>query len=372
MKRIVTLFFCLCLVAGMTAGCQKKAGEVIKIGVVGPMTGDQSRFGTDFKNGVTLATEQWNEKGGLLGKKIELVIGDDQHDPKQAVSVANKLINDGAAGIIGHFNSSCSIPASEVYNRASVPMISPASTNPELTQKGYKGTFRVCGRDDQQGGVAAAFVLSKLKLKKVAVIHDKTTYGQGLADEFKKALAGKIDVVYYGGIVQGDKDFKGVLTSIREKYPELIFFGGIYPEMGLLVRQAKELGLKAPFMSGDGSYAEEFVKIAGDQAAEGTYLTFTPDPNNIPDAKDFITKYNAKFGKEGPYSIYAFDAANILFTAIRDANTTDGKTVIGKLHSTEFNGAMGKIKLNENGDVTAPPYVVWVTQNGKFVETWKP
>ncbi|MBI5101837.1 MAG: branched-chain amino acid ABC transporter substrate-binding protein [Nitrospirae bacterium] len=372
MKRILTLFFCLCLLTAIIAGCQKKGPDVIKVGVVGPMTGDQSRFGTDFKNGVTLAADQWNEKGGLLGKKIELVIGDDQHDPKQAVSVANKIVNGGAVGIIGHFNSSCSIPASDVYNRASVPMISPASTNPELTQKGYKGTFRVCGRDDQQGGVGAAFVVSSLKLKKVAVIHDKTTYGQGLADEFKKALSGKVEVVYYGGIVQGDKDFKSVLTSIKAKSPELIFFGGIYPEMGLLVRQAKELGLKAPFMSGDGSYAEEFVKIAGDQAAEGTYLTFSPDPNNIPDAKDFITKYNAKFGKEGPYSIYAFDAANILFTAIRDANTTDGKTVIDKLHSLEFNGAMGKIKLNENGDVTAPPYVVWTTKNGKFVEVWKP
>ncbi len=372
MKRISAITALLILACLLVAGCQKKDSSVIKIGIAGPMTGDQSRFGMDFRNGVSLAVDDWNAKGGLLGKKIEVIIEDDQHDPKQAVSVANKIVNAGAAGIIGHFNSSCSIPASDIYNRAGIPMISPGSTNPQLTEKGYRGVFRVCGRDDQQGKVGADFVISQLKLKKAAVIHDKTTYGQGLADEFKKALGDKVEVVYYGGIVQGDKDFKSVLTSIREKGPELIFFGGIYTEMGLLVRQAKELGIKAPFMSGDGSYAEEFVKIAGAQAAEGTYLTFTPDPNNIPHAKDFIARYTAKYGKEGSYSIYAYDAAMIMLTAMKEANTSDSKAVIEKLHTAEFDGAMGKIKFNDKGDVTAPPYVVWVTKNGNFAEHWKP
>ena len=369
---IIALLLATAVLMATVVGCQKKDSGVIKIGVAGPMTGDQSKFGMDFRNGVSLAVDEWNANGGLLGKKIVLIIEDDQRDPKQAVSVANKIVNEGAAGIIGHFNSSCSIPASDIYDRAGIPMISPGSTNPQLTEKGYKGVFRVCGRDDQQGKVGADFVIGQLKLKKVAVIHDKTTYGQGLADEFKKALGDGVQVVYYGGIVQGDKDFKGVLTAIREKDPELIFFGGIYAEMGLLVRQAKELGLKARFMSGDGSYAEEFVKIAGAQAAEGTYLTFTPDPNNIPYSKDFITRYNARFGKEGSYSIYAFDATTIMLTAIKEAGSTNGKAVIDKLRSTEFTGAMGKIKFNEKGDVTAPPYVVWTTKNGTFAEIWKP
>jgi branched-chain amino acid transport system substrate-binding protein len=220
--------------------------------------------------------------------------------------------------------------------------------------------------------VGGDFVNSRLKLKKVAVIHDKTTYGQGLADEFRKALGDSAEVVFYGGIVQGDKDFKGVLTSIREKKPELIFFGGIYPEMGLLVRQAHELGLRAPFMSGDGSIDPKFVEIAGTQAAEGTYLTFSPDPKNIPSAKDFIGRYSAKFGEIGPYSIYAYDAANIMLAAIREAGSAEGEKIIDKLHSLEFNGAMGKIKFNEKGDVTDAPYVVWITRNGKFEEFWKP
>lgn len=368
---IKTLVLTLTLTFLISAGCQKKE-DVIKIGIAGPMTGDQAKMGTDFKNGVTLAVEEWNAKGGVLEKKIVMLIEDDQHDPKQAVSVANKLVNESAAGVIGHFNSSCSIPASDVYNRACIPMITPASTNPQLTKKGHKGVFRVCGRDDQQGRVGAEFVINKLKAKKIAIIHDKTTYGQGLADEFKKFIEKNIEVVYYGGIIQGDKDFKTVLTSIKEKKPELIYFGGIYPEAGLLVKQAKELGIIAPFMSGDGTIDPKFIEIAGAKAAEGTYLTFSPDPKKIPTAMKFVEDYEKRFGEIGPYSTYAYDAMNILITAIKEAGAADGKAVIEKLHSIEFSGAHGKIKFDEKGDVTVAPYVVWITKDGKFEEFWKP
>lgn len=365
------LYTSIVILGLLLSACQKKE-EVIKIGIAGPMTGDQAKMGTDFRNGVTLAVEEWNAKGGVLGKKVEMLIADDQHDPKQAVSVANKLVNDGVVGIIGHFNSSCSIPASDVYNRAGIPMITPASTNPQLTEKGYRGVFRVCGRDDQQGSIGARFVTEMLKVKKIAIIHDKTTYGQGLADEFKKGITDKAEVVYYGGIVQGDKDFKSVLTTIREKSPELIYFGGIYPEAGLLVKQARELGIKVPFMSGDGTIDPKFIEIAGKESAEGTYLTFSPDPRKIPTARSFIDNYEKRFGEIGPYSVYAYDATNILLTAIKEAGTTDGKAVIEKLHSLEFSGALGSIKFDEKGDVTIAPYVVWITKEGKFVEFWKP
>lgn len=365
---LMTLVSSLILLA---SGCQNKE-DVIKIGVAGPMTGDQAKMGTDFRNGVTLAVEEWNARGGLLGKKIIMVIADDQHDPKQAVSVANKLINEGVAGVIGHFNSSCSIPSSDVYNRAGIPMISPGSTNPQLTDRNYMEVFRSCGRDDQQGKIGAEFVIKKLKLKKVAIIHDKTTYGQGLADEFKKSVQDSVSVVYYGGIIQGDKDFKTVLTSIKEKSPELIYFGGIYPEGGLLVKQAKELGINVPFMSGDGTIDPKFIEIAGASAAEGTYLTFSPDPRNIPTAKAFIGDYEKRFGEIGPYSVYAYDSANILFKAIKEAGSTEGKVVTDKLHTMEFSGALGKIKFDKKGDVTVSPYVVWITKGGKFVEHWKP
>lgn len=179
-------------------------------------------------------------------------------------------------------------------------------------------------------------------------------------------------MVFYGGIVQGDKDFKMVLTAVKQKNPQLIFFGGIYPEAGLLVKEAKELGLNAPFMSGDGTIDPKFLEIAGPAAAEGTYLTFSPDPKNIPSAKGFIEKYQSKYGEIGPYSIYAYDAANILLTAIKDANSTEGKAIIDKLHSMEFDVALGKIRFDAKGDVTTLPYVVWITKNGKFEEYWKP
>ncbi|RJQ49590.1 MAG: branched-chain amino acid ABC transporter substrate-binding protein [Nitrospiraceae bacterium] len=353
-------------------GCVKKEDAVIKIGIAGPMTGDQAKMGTDFKNGVSLAVEEWNARGGVLGKKITTLVEDDQHDPKQAVSIANKLVNSGVVGVIGHFNSSCSIPASDVYNRAGIPMISPGSTNPQLTEKGYPGVFRVCGRDDQQGKVGADFVIQQLKLKKIAVIHDKTTYGQGLADEFKKFIGDQAEIVYYGGIVQGDKDFKTVLTSIKDKKPELIYFGGIYPEGGLLVKQSREIGLTVPFMSGDGVIDPKFIEIAGPEAAEGTYLTFSPDPASIPSAQSFIEQYRKRYGELGPYSIYAYDAANIMLKAIEAAGVTEGKAVAGKLHDMEFSGALGNIKFDAKGDVTAAPYVVWITTGGKFVEHWKP
>ena len=368
MKRILLIILSFCV---LSLGCQRKE-DTVKIGIGGPMTGDQAKMGTDFKNGVSLAVEEWNDRGGVLGKKIEVLISDDQHDPKQAVSIANKMVNEGVVGVIGHFNSSCSIPASDVYNRAGIPMITPASTNPQLTEKGYKGVFRVCGRDDQQGRVAADFVINRLKLSEVAILHDKTTYGQGLADEFKNSLSNKVRIVYYGGIVQGDKDFKTVLTVIKEKKPELIFFGGIYPEAGLLVKQARELGLTSKFMSGDGTIDPKFIEIAGVKAAEGTYLTFSPDPKNIPSAKGFIDIYQSKYGEPGPYSIYAYDATNILLTAIKEAKTTEGKAVIDKLHSMEFISATGKIKFDSKGDVTVAPYVIWITKNGKFEEYWKP
>lgn len=371
MKRGVVFVAAALALAVLGTGCGKKE-ETIRIGVAAQMTGAEAKMGSDFKNGVSIALEEWNAAGGLLGKKIEMLPGDDQADPKQAVAVANKLVNEGVVGVIGHFNSSCSIPASDVYNRAGIPMITPASTNPRLTERGYRGVFRVCGTDEQQGNVAAVFAREKLGVKRVAVLHDKTTYGQGFADLFKKHLGPAIEVVYYGGITKGDKDFKTVLTSVREKRPELVFFGGIYPETGLLVKQAREINLAVPFLSGDGSIDPKFIEIAGSTAAEGTYLTFSPDPANIPSAKSFIEKYKKKFGELGPYSIYAYDAVNILLTAAKAAGTTDGAAIIEKLHALEFSGALGTITFTDKGDVSGSPYIVWVTKNGTFEEYWKP
>ncbi|MBI5379614.1 MAG: branched-chain amino acid ABC transporter substrate-binding protein [Nitrospirae bacterium] len=363
LNRLVFLVTCLILFVG----CAGKETAVIKIGIAGPMTGDQSKMGMDFRNGVQLAVEEWNAKGGVLGKPVQMLVEDDQRDPKQAVSVANKLVKSGVAGVIGHFNSSCSIPASRVYAEAKIPMITPASTNPQLTDQGLPMVFRVCGRDDQQGKVAADFAVENLKARRIAVLHDKTTYGQGLADEFKRALAGRAEVVYYGSIIQGDRDFRAVLTTLKAKKPDLYFFGGIYPDAGLLARQAKELGLTAPMLSGDGTIDVKFLEIAG-PAAEGTSLTFSPDPAKIPTAKAFLEAYHKKFGPHGPYSIYAYDATYVLLSAIQEAGTTDGRKVSEMIRARIHQGALGTIRFDAKGDVTQAPYVVWITKGGKFEE----
>jgi len=349
-------------------GCTRQDANVIRIGAAGPMTGDQSKMGIDLRNGVELAVDEWNGKGGVLGKKIQLIPGDDQADPKQAVSIANKFINQQVAAVVGHWNSNCSINASTYYNNAHIVSISPASTNPRLTQQGYKTVFRVCGTDDQQGGVAAEFVLKTLKLKRVAVIHDKTTYGQGLADFFKKAIEGKVQVVYYDGIQTKDPDYKAVLTAMKQKEPEAYFFGGVYPEAGRLVRQAKEVGLYIPMITGDGVYDPTFIDIAGKAAAEGTYVTFGKDTSGLPTSRSFNEKYTAKYGPPGPYSIYAYDAANIILSAIQQTGTTDGLKVAEFISKNTFQGAFGDISFDKNGDVAKAPYVVWKVKDGKFLE----
>jgi branched-chain amino acid transport system substrate-binding protein len=367
MRKVVKCLFAALIMSCFASACAHQDENVIKIGAVGPMTGSQSKMGMDLKNAAELAVAEWNEKGGVLGKKIVLLAGDDQADPKQAVSIANKFINQKTAAVVGHWNSSCSIPASKYYNDANIVMISPATTNPQLTLQGFKQVFRVCGTDDQQGRVAAEFVLKTLRPKRVAVIHDKTAYGQGLADYFRKALGDKVQVVYYGGIIQGDPDYKAVLTTLKEGKPELYFFGGIYPEAGRLVRQAKEVGLNIPMITGDGVFDPTLISIAG-KSAEGTYVTFGREPAGLPSAKAFIDHYKARYGEPGPYSIYAYDAANIILTSIAQTDTTDGVKVAEFISKTTFHGAFGDISFDKNGDVTKAPYVIWQVKDGKFVE----
>lgn len=367
MKRFGAYSFMFCALAVLLIACQSQQQDVIRIGAAGPMTGDQSKMGIDLRNAAELAITEWNERGGVLGKKIVMIAGDDQADPKQAVSIANKFVNQKVVAVVGHWNSNCSINASAYYHDAKIVMISPASTNPRLTLQGFRTVYRVCGTDDQQGGVAAEFVLKTLQPRRVAVIHDKTTYGQGLADYFKKAVENRAQIVYYDGIVSKDPDYKAVLTTMKDKKPDVYFFGGVYPEAGRLVRQAKEVGLTIPMITGDGVYDPTFINIAG-KAAEGTYVTFGKDPAGLTTARSFNEKYRKVYGEPGPYSIYAYDAANIILTAIKATGSTDATTVAEYIAKNTFQGAFGEISFDKNGDVIKAPYVVWQVRNGKFIE----
>ncbi|HEY6873071.1 MAG TPA: branched-chain amino acid ABC transporter substrate-binding protein [Geobacteraceae bacterium] len=355
----------LAVVCFLAFACTKKDENVVRIGAAGPLTGDMAVFGQDQLNGMKLAVEEWNARGGVLGKKIEIVEGDDQRDPKQAVAAANKLVNERVAGVVGHFNSNCSIPAAAVYNRAGIPEISHGSTNPQYTDQGFDNGFRVCGRDDQQGKVAAEYAVNVLKAKRIAVLHDKTTYGQGLADEFRKAVGTRAEILISEGIGVGEKDYSPVVTKVKALNPDLVFFGGIYVEGGLLVRQFKAVGGTAPFIGGDGIMSEELVKIGG-PATEGTYATFGPDTKESPSAKGFNENYRKKYGEPGVYSVYAYDATNILLQAIRNAGTTDGKKVNAAIRAIDYNGALGHIQFDTKGDVKVSPYVVWKVEGGKF------
>jgi branched-chain amino acid transport system substrate-binding protein len=370
-KRI----FLSIIFAALIASCAKEE-RVIKIGVAGPLTGDQAKVGQDMRNGVLLAVEDANSRGGILGMKVKIVEMDDRHDPKEAVSVAQKLVADkDVVGVIGHLNSGCCIPASDVYRMAGMAMITPSATNPEVTRRqlspdwGPKNVFRVCLTDDVQGELAGKFAIERLKVKTAAVIHDKSAYGKGIAMEFEKAFrryGGKVLTVE--GITQGDEDFSAVLTKIKGMNPDLIYFGGMFREGGLIVRQAKALGIRAIYMGADGLYTPEYIRIGG-QASEGSIMSFLAPPwDKFESVRDFIRRYNERFGEIQTYAPYAYDAANVLMEAIKRAGTTDRRKVSEEVARTKgFKGITGTITFDEKGDNVNKRVYFYKVSGGKFV-----
>lgn len=349
-------------------GCRGVGRGAIRVAAAGPMTGEQAKQGQDVLNGVQLCAETWNTRGGVLGRPVEVLSGDDAQDPKQAVALANKLYTQGVLIVIGHNNSSCTIPASEIYHQHNMVLITPASTNPKVTDRGYPTVFRICGRDDQQGRFAAEWVARREPGARVAVLHDKTTYGQGLADQFRAECERLSDTpaVAYEAIVKEDQDYRSVLTRVNAQNPDLLYYGGLYPQAGLLRRQMKELGIRADFMSGDGAYDQEFVKIAGPENAEGTYVTFAADQSKIPAARSVLETYRARFGEPGPHSLYAYAALNIALQAMEKAGSPDGRRVAEALHAAPFETILGPIQFDAKGDVVGSPFVVWQVRSGAF------
>jgi len=339
----------------------------IKIGVAGPKTGKEAKNGQDLIEGTTLAVDEWNAKGGVLGRKLEVVVRDDEALAKNASTVSAELIDAGVAAVIGHFNTDCTIPASENYKEAGIPMITPASTNPKVTDRGYANVFRICGRDDQQGATAADFVAGVLKLKKVAILDDRSGYGKGLADAFEKSLGGRVQVVSHDGFDKESDNFRPYLTKIKEAGAELIYFGGIYHQAVPIIQQARDMGLAAPLMSGDGvhGYQEAFIDKLG-PLAEGTYTTFA-DVTKAPGYAEFTRKYKERFKTEsGPYAIYSYSAAIAVLESIKAAGSTDGAKVSAAIHAGAFDTPLGKVKFDAKGD-TQSNYAVWVVKGGKHV-----
>ncbi|OGB95211.1 MAG: hypothetical protein A3H39_11790 [candidate division NC10 bacterium RIFCSPLOWO2_02_FULL_66_22] len=364
----------LLLVLGLVA--PTRAGELrpVKLGLVIPMAGEAGRVGQTMRQAAEMAIADWSEK---LGRKIELAVGDDQFDPRQAVTVAEKLIQDGVWGVVGHFYSSSSIPASAVYYQAGIPQVTATSTHPRLTAQGFDTVFRVSGRDDQHALSAAEFILSRLRARRIAVVHDRTEYGRTLAETLIRAVERRAArrIVATEELAQGDKDFSTLVARLKSADPDVVYFGGIFREGGYLIRQMRQAGLTATFVSGDGVLDPEFVKIAGEEAATGAFLTFAPDPRLLASARSVIQRFEARYGPIGPYVLYTYDAMGVLLHAIRVAKPLSNskeelRKVLKVMHSSAYDGTLGHLRWDKNGDLAASPYVVYVTKKGGSLQGW--
>ena len=338
----------------------------IMIATAGPMTGQYASFGQQMKVGAEMAVKDINAAGGVLGEKLVLEIGDDACDPKQAVTVANQMVNKGVVFMAGHFCSGSSIPASAVYDEEGIVQISPASTNPKLTDEGGTGVFRVCGRDDQQGIVAGNYIADHFANAKVAILHDKTAYGKGLADETQKQFhkRGKKETMYEA-YTAGEKDYSALVSKMKANQIDVIYIGGYHTEAGLILRQAREQGLKAQLISGDALVTQEYWQITGD-AGEGTLMTFSPDPRKNPEAAPVVKRFrDAGIEPEG-YVLYTYAAIQTWAQAAAKADSTDFDAVVKTLHSGKFNTVLGEIGFDDKGDVSAPGYVFYQWNKGNY------
>ena len=364
MKTSYKVLFAAMIAAGIV-GCGKeepppaaKAAApaeptvVVTIAHAGPLTGSIAHLGKDDENGVRLAVDQTNAKKIKIDGKvlsIKFMTEDDQADPKVGTTVAQKLVDAKVAAVIGHLNSGVTIPASEIYNKAGIPVISGSATNPTLTERGLKTVFRTVGRDDQQGPALATYVANELKGKKVALIDDKTAYGEGLANEVEKTLkASKVNPIARERTTDKETDFKAILTKIKAKSPDVVFYGGMDATGGPLLKQARELGIKAVFVFGDGACTNEMAKLAGD-AAEGFVCSQAGLPSEAA-SKEFLTAFNAKYGEVKQYAPYFYDGAMAMVEAMKKANSVDPAKFGPEVFNVSFAGATGKVEFDAKGD----------------------
>lgn len=346
---------------------------VVKLGSVAPLTGTISHQGKDNENGARLAVEDANAKGiSIGGKKVkfELMGEDDQADPRTGTTVAQRLMDAGVKGVVGHLNSGTTIPASRIYNQAGVPMISPSATNPTLTRQGYAGVLRVIANDVQQGSVVGKFIAGPLAAKSVAIIDDRTAYGQGLADEVEKAAkAAGVKVVAREFTNDKATDFNAILTKIRGAKPDVIFHGGMDATGGPMLRQIKQLGISAKFVTGDGGCSPEMIKLAGEGINANTYCSMAGIPlDKMPGGADFRDRFKKRFNADVQiYSPYAYDAAMALINAMQKAGSPEPSKYLSELKKIDFNGVTGRIAFDELGDIKDGAITMYQFKDGTWV-----
>lgn len=369
-RKSWTMLMAGSLALGLLAGCsgktetasneEKKGTSVIKIATQSPLSGGSATLGEAIKLGAQLALDQQKEKFKELGFELQLVPYDDQADPKKGVANAQLIGSDKAVlGVVGHLNSGVAIPSSEVYEKYDLTMVSPANTAVEVTERGLKSVNRIVGRDDSQGPAGAEYAVNTLGAKKIFIVQDKTAYGTGLAEAFKKgAEAAGAEVLGFEGITIGEKDFNGVLNQILSKKPDLVYFGGMYAEGGLLIKQAREKGIDIPFMGGDGMDSSTLVEIAGD-AVKNTYITSVAGDSTKTEAgKKFIEDYKAAHNKNAEsFSVYGYDSMGAVLKGLENAIKANGNKMPTRKQVQEavrgvkdFEGALTKVSFDDKGD----------------------
>jgi branched-chain amino acid transport system substrate-binding protein len=372
MKNLQTGFTAIAaaVAASFVVGCgQQGGGAEIKIGHAGPLTGGIAHLGKDNENGARLAIEEANAaKTKIDGKEVKftLVAEDDQADPKVGATVAQKMVDAKVVGVVGHLNSGVTIPASAIYNQAGVPMITGSATNPKLTEQGFKNVFRVVARDDQQGPAVASYLATNNQPKVVAVIDDATAYGEGIANEVEKALkAANINVLPREKGTDKTTDWKAILTKLRGRNPDAVFYGGMDATGGPLLKQGRELGIKAVFSFGDGACTDKMKELAGD-AADGLLCSQAGIPPQAADKK-FLDAYKKKFNVDPIlYSPFTYDATNLLIEAMKKANSSDPKKYLPELQKLSFTGASGPISFDDKGDRKGAEITMFTMKGGKL------
>jgi branched-chain amino acid transport system substrate-binding protein len=356
---------------GWALGASAAFAEDITFALVGPMTGQLASIGDQFKVGAEAAVAAINAKGGVMGRQIKLAVEDDVCDPKQAVSVANRIVANGIKFVDGHACSGSSIPASAVYAESAVLMMSPASSNPQFTDdaaaKGWPTIMRLYTRDDAQGAFIGPWIAEKFKSKNVVVLHDKSAYGQGAADAVKATMnAGGLNEILYEGVNAGEKDYSALVTKLKDLKAEVVYFGGYHPEAGLILRQAAEAGFKFQLIMPDSIATPEFWQIAG-PAGEGTLFVFPADPQGRPEAKEAVEAIRAKgFVPEG-FTLFAYAVIEAFAQGIERAGSDDPMKVAEALKSGEpINTVVGPIVFDEKGDIKNAAYDINVWHDGKY------
>ncbi len=340
------------------------APVTIKIGIGGPMTGSDAVFGAQMRNGVEQAVHDINAAGGILRSKLSIEIGDDAGDPKQGVVVAKKFVDDHVRFVVGHFNSGVTLPASSIYADNNILDITPASTNPQITERGLDTIFRTCGRDDQQAVVAAKF-LASLGNKKIAIVHDKTAYGKSLADAARKELA-KLGIkdVLYDGVTKDEKGYSALISRIKAAGADIVYWGGLQTEAALIARQMRDRGVGMVMMASSGIAGDEFAAIGGD-AVIGTYMTFPSDPRNRPQAASVVKEFKVRNFDPETYTLYSYAAVQIIKQAAEQAKSLDPRKIAEVMHSgMPFKTVLGTLAFDAQGDVTRPDYMIFIWRKG--------